>query len=155
MQKQRHPKYTQSFVDSCAFNPNDEQELASIQRLLSKCDEYGIALIIPFSVQKELNHPNTPNDVRRSSIPHIFTIDTELTAAELSKRSKIRKLIRGNAKLGKHEQDANHIFELYKYGGGYFITTDKRLLSKSKDLFLKYFVTTIKPTDFEAMLNSD
>jgi len=65
---------------------------------------------------------------------------------------EIRALVRGNANIGRHENDADHIFELYKYGGGYFITTGNRLLSLSEMLFCKYFVTTIKPCEYEALI---
>ncbi len=82
----------------------------------------------------------------------VYTIETELTPELLSKRDEIRSLIQGNAKPGKHEGDADHLFELYKHGGGYFVTTDERLLSYSDELFRKYFITTIKPSDYEDLL---
>jgi len=152
LHQQRPPKYTHSFIDSCAFDPDDEGEYLCSRRLLDKSDDLDLELIVAHSVQKEIEHPNTPDDVKVLAQSLIYTIESELTQPELEKREEIRALVRGNAKIGNHENDADHIFELFKYGGGYFITTDNRLLSKAEEFFTKYFVTTIKPTEYEKLL---
>lgn len=82
----------------------------------------------------------------------MYTDETELTPELLSRKYEIRILIQGNAKSGKHKGDADHLFELFKFGGGYFVTTDERLLSRSDELFQKYFITTIKPSRYEGLL---
>jgi len=145
--KQRLPQYTHSFIDSCAFNPGGPEEEAS-RRILSKWPN----IIVAHSVQKELDHLNTPDDVKRMAQGFIYTIETDLTPELLEKRDEIRALIQGDAKQGKHKGDADHLFELYKYGGGYFVTTDERLLRRSKDLFKRYFITAMKPSEFEVLL---
>jgi hypothetical protein len=143
----RPPQYTHSFIDSCAFNPGGVEEVAS-RRILEKWPN----IIVAHSVQKELDHPNTPDDVKRMAQAFVYTIETELTPELLKKKDEIRILIQGNAKPGRHKGDADHLFELYKFGGGYFVTTDVRLLSRSDELFKKYFITTIKPSDYEKLL---
>ncbi len=149
--RQRHPKYTRSFIDSCAFDPGGEEEKCS-RRLLARRESAELVLEIAHSVQKQIDHPNTPNDVKALARTLIYTIETGLTAELQNCRDEIRALVRGNAGEGKHEDDADHIFELYKYGGGYFVTTDDRLLSLSEPLFSRYFVTPIKPCAYEALL---
>lgn len=144
---QRPPRYTHSFIDSCAFDPGGIEE-ASSRRILRKWPN----IIVAHSVQKELEHPNTPDDVKRMAQTFVYTIETDLTAELLSKKNEIRLLIQGNAKPGKHKGDADHLFELFKFGGGYFVTTDERLLSRSNELFKKYFITTIKPSEYEELL---
>lgn len=144
---QRPPQYTHSFIDSCAFNPGGPEEAAS-RRILAKWPN----IIVAHSVQKELEHRNTPDDVKKMAQAFIYTVETELTPELLAKRAEIRTLIQGNAKPGKHKGDADHLFELYKHGGGYFVTTDERLLDRSEELFKKYFVTPIKPSDYESLL---
>lgn len=144
---QRPPRYTHSFIDSCAFNPGGAEEAAS-RRILEKWPY----IVVAHSVQKELEHPNTPDDVKRMARAFIYTDETELTPELLLKRDEIRILIQGNAKPGKHKGDANHLSELYKYGGGYFVTTDERLLARSEELFRKYFITTIRPSEYEKLL---
>ncbi len=145
--QQRPPSYTHSFIDSCAFDPGGAEEAAS-RRILEKWPN----IIVAHSVQKELDHPNTPEDVKRMGQALVYTIETDLTPELLEKKKEIRTLIQGNAKPGKHQGDADHLFELYKHGGGYFVTTDDRLLSYSDELFRKYFITTIKPSEYEALL---
>ncbi len=149
--KQRHPKYTHSFIDSCAFDPGGEEEKCS-RRLLALLDDGELVLVIAHSVQKEIDHPNTPNDVKALARPLTYSKKTNLIPDLQSRRDEIRRLIRGNAEERKHENDADHIFDLCMHGGGYFITTDKRLLSLSGILFSKYFITTLKPSDYEALL---
>ena len=147
--QQRPPRYTHTFIDSCAFNPDSmEEEEPASRRILEKWPN----VIVAHSVQKELDHPNTPDDVKRMGNALVYTIETELSPELLRKRDEIRTLIQGNSKPGQHKSDADHIFELYKYGGGYFVTTDARLLSHSDTLFRNYFITTIKPTKYEALL---
>jgi len=146
--QQRPPRYTHTFIDSCAFNPDSMEEEAASRRILEKWPN----VIVAHSVQKELDHPNTPDDVKRMGNALVYTIETELSPELLRKRDEIRTLIQGNSKPGQHKSDADHIFELYKYGGGYFVTTDARLLSYSDTLFRNYFITTIKPTKYEALL---
>ena len=152
MHKQRHPTYSHTFIDSCAFDSEDLTEEESSRRLIKNADENSPPIIVAHSVQKEIDHPNTPADVKVLAQAMIFTNDTELSEALRKIREKIRVLMRGNAEIGKHENDADHLFELYKFGGGYFITTDQRILSKSEELFSKYFVTALRPTDYEALL---
>ena len=50
----------------------------------------------------------------------------------MARLEDLRKLLRGNAQSDKHDADAEHLFEASKYGGQFFITHDKRILSKSK-----------------------
>lgn len=145
--KQRSPQYTHSFIDSCAFNPGGLEEAAS-RRIMDKNPN----IIVAHSVQKEVEHPNTPEDIKRLAKAFIYTIESELTPDELAKRSEIRTLMQGNANPGRHQEDADHLFELYKYGGGYFITTDDRILGLSKQLFDNYFITALKPSEYEALL---
>ena len=145
--KQRPPKYSHTFIDSCAFNPGGGEEAAS-RRIMEKWP----FIIVAHSVQKELNHPNTPEDIKRLGNSFVYTIETELPPELIKKKLEIRALIQGNAQEARHKGDADHLFELYKHGGGYFITTDSRLLDFSETLFESYFITTIKPTDYEALL---
>lgn len=144
---QRPPRYAHSFIDSCAFNPGGTEEEAS-RRILEKWPN----IIVAHSVQKELEHPKTPDDVKKMAQAFVYTIEAELTPELLNKKNKIRTLLQGDAKPGKHKGDADHLFELYKFGGGYFVTTDERLLSRSDELFKKYFITTIKPSEYEKLL---
>ena len=150
MRQQLHPRYAHAFIDSCAFDPGGSEERAS-RRILNRVP----SVIVAHSVQKEVDHPNTPADVKTLAQSQIYTKATGDVPDLTKRKQQVRLLIQGNAKPGKHDGDAEHIFELHKFGGGYFITTDDRLLSLSEKLFDQFSVTTIKPSDYEALLDTD
>ena len=136
------PRFTHIFLDSCAFDPDDENEAQCSERIL---ESTNLMIEIMHSVQREIDHPNTPAEVKSKAARIIRTGETNLTPLELVTRSEIRSLMRGNSKSDQYEQDADHLFELTKYGG-YFVTTDKRILSKSELMWRKYGVTVLKPS---------
>jgi hypothetical protein len=150
MHRQRSPRYTHSYLDSCAFDGPEEQ---CSSRLLDLCREGRIHLEIAHSVVKEIVHPNTPPAVISEARQLVYTNETSLTRSQVQRRSEIRLLVQGNANPEQHACDADHIFDLAEHGGGYFITVDNRLLSLSDELFCRYFVTTIKPCDYEQLLH--
>ena len=88
------------------------------------------------SVRREASHPRTPADVQAELLPRIYTMPVSRTAPEQARLAKVRTVLRGKALSGKHDQDAEHLFEASKYGGGYFITHDGRLLDKRDELLL-------------------
>lgn len=149
--QQRLPKFTHSYMDSCAFNPGGSEE-ECIRRLARLYDDGEINLEIAGSVLKEIGHPNTPGDIKKRAATLIFTTELSLNQEQVTIRETLRAMIRGNGKPGQHEKDADHIFDLQMHGGGYFITTDARLLSLSGILFKKYSVTTITPCEYEELL---
>lgn len=62
----------------------------------------------------------------------IFTLDVERNADEERELAMIKAILQGNALSGKHDADAEHLFEASKYGGGYFITHDARMLRQKR-----------------------
>ncbi|HEU0007890.1 MAG TPA: hypothetical protein VFS12_18025 [Terriglobia bacterium] len=92
-----------------------------------------VHLILAHSNQKEIEHPNTPPEVKEEAAGMIYTIETSLTTNEEARKSKIHVVLTGNGNPEKHAADATHVFDAGKYGG-YFITTDQRILSKRKEL---------------------
>ena len=103
--EQRPPRYTHTFIDSCAFDPGGMEEAS--RRILEKWPN----VIVAHSVQKELEHPNTPDDVKRMGQELVYTIETELSPELFSKKNEIRTLIQGNANPEQHKGDADHLFE--------------------------------------------
>jgi len=154
MHKQRPPKHTHSYMDSCAFDPGGTEETCS-HRLLALTESGGIHLEIAHSVEKEIDHPHTPPHVKVLARKLVYTRETNLTSEQTRRQTEIREFIQGNAMPGKHEADADHIFDLSERGGGYFITTDLRILSRSSIFFRKYFVTAITPGEYEKLVKHD
>jgi hypothetical protein len=147
------PRLTHIFLDSCAFDP-DEDEAPFSESLYKIAESTGLMIEITHSVEREIDHPKTPDDVKSKASRLIHTHETNLTPQELERRSEIRSLMQGNSTSDKYEQDADHLFELTKYGG-YFVTTDKRILSKSETMWGKHGVTILKPSDMLVRVQND
>jgi hypothetical protein len=77
----------------------------------------------------------------------IYTIQTTLVPDEVRRKAKIHEILTRNGKPEKYTADATHIFEAGKYGG-YFITTDKRILDKRVELKQVCTATMLTPTEW-------
>lgn len=142
-----NPFLTNSFIDSCAFDPKYAPENAASTELLRLRNEQGLGLVIAHSTLKETDHPNTPARVRAEAAAMIYTKDVELTAPEIERLRRIETILAGNGKVESIVQDARHIFEAQKYGS-YFITTDARLLKRAAQIRQELSFTILKPSDF-------
>jgi predicted nucleic acid-binding protein len=130
-----NPKFCNIFIDANALDKDGSPR----DYLIDKFDElqrtHQINIVMSYSVRKEVGHPRTPTAVKNIMLPQIFTLSSiERTSSEENKLQSIRKILRGNACDGKHDADGLHLFEADKYGGGYFITHDKRILDKRGEL---------------------
>jgi len=76
----------------------------------------------------------------------IYTIETSLTNGEKQQKIEILKILTGSGNPERMKKDAEHVFEAGKYGG-YFITTDKRILEKKSDLEAICSATIVKPSE--------
>ncbi len=127
------PRRTNSFLDSCAFDPKYAPEDKAAQEIRRIANAGGISVLLAHSNQKEIEHPNTPKDVKREAQAMIYTIETNLTQQERAQKAEIHRILTGNGKPEKYAADAAHVFEAGKYIG-YFITTDHRILEKKDEL---------------------
>lgn len=117
-------------VDSCAFDPDDENEAKASEALFNS---ERLNIIIAHSNMKEIEHPNTPAWVKQEALSRIYTIETSLTPQEAAIKQKIHAILTGNGKPEKMVKDAEHVFESHKYGG-YFVTNDNRILKKREEI---------------------
>jgi predicted nucleic acid-binding protein len=149
-----NPKISNIFLDSCAFYPKYSPEDRASQEIFQrhKSDELR-ALDIAHSNQKEIDHPNTPDWVKREAINLIRTIQTRLTPNELREKTEILSILARNGKPERMVDDANHVFEASKYGA-YFITTDRRILDKRDELIKVCSAIIVKPSEFLKILAS-
>lgn len=125
-----NPFITNILIDSCAFDPKYGKEADASETILENND---LNLMIAHSTQKEINHPNTPKKVKTMANERIYTIQTNLTPGEQREKQQILAILTGAGKPENMRQDAEHIFEAYKYGS-YFVTTDSRILKKREKL---------------------
>ena len=105
-----------------------------MDRVIALREANEINFVVPGSVRVETSHPNTPTNVQAAMLPEIHTLPVSRTAGEEATLYQIRAILRGNAQPGKHDADADHLFEASKYGGGYIITHDRRMLDKRDEL---------------------
>ena len=141
------PWNTNSMLDSCAFDPKYSPEHESARELHRLCTEDDLPLIIAHSVQKEIEHPNTPRWVKAEAATRIYSVQTTRTTGELSRLRQIHEVLTGNGRPEKYRKDAEHVFEASKYSS-YFVTTDRRILDKAGQLAEIVNVKILLPSEF-------
>lgn len=129
----RDPRRRNNFLDSCAFDPKYAPEDAAAQQIRALGSDGQVNLTVTHSNQKEIDHPNTPEDVKREANSMIYTINTPLNPNEVRRKAEAHEILTGNGRPEKYAADAEHVFIAGKFGG-FFITTDLRILDKRKEL---------------------
>jgi len=146
------PRRRNIFLDSCAFDPKSEPEAGASLEIFegSRNDRIG-ALTIAHSTLKEVEHPNTPDWVKRESLTMIRSLDVDLTTQERKNQEQILDVLAGNGGRDKMRQDATNVCEASKYGA-YFITTDERVLKRREELARICGAVIVRPTEFLGVL---
>ena len=147
------PKRKLNFLDSCAFDPDCSNEENASQKIFEKYKNEEIVLNLAHSIQKEIDHPNTPRWVKQEASSCIYTHPTALNIEERDLKANIWKILTGNGKPEKMKRDAEHVFYASKHAG-YFITTDNRIIKMKSELESICSVTIVKPTEFLEILSA-
>jgi predicted nucleic acid-binding protein len=144
------PYFGNNFIDANFFDRTGSAEDAAVDQILEWAEDFeqDLSLLLPYSVQAEIEHPNTPAEVKHKARSLIYSIEVELTPPELTTHARIAALIQGNAKTGQHAKDAFHLVESQKNGGRHFITNDQRLLRKAPGIWDALQIKVLKPSDF-------
>lgn len=150
---QLNPRFANNFLDTCAFDPKYTPEHEAAQEIRRLSNQEQISLVLAHSNQREIDHPNTPAEVKEAAAGMIFTIPTELNSDEKARKSKAHTILTGNGKPEKFAADAAHVFEAGKHGG-YFITTDERILSKRDDLRKATHANILLPSEWLNLFQS-
>ena len=140
------PAYSQFFLDTCAFDPKYAPEDKSAAMLWKLYEDGILHLVLAHSNQREIDHPNTPPWVMAKAKTMTYTLPVSLTPDEQIRRDRIVALLRGNSTSNRHLDDAHHIFEASKYGG-FFITTDARILKLNDSIYDICTVQVMTPSD--------
>ena len=109
-------------------------------------EQSGNKIQILYSVQKEIDFPNTPSWVKKEAMSSVFTKETLLEAEELKRLKEVERIIVGKGDLEKRRPDCRHVFEVIQYGE-YFITTDNDILKHSDIIFKEYHTYIMKPSE--------
>jgi len=146
------PRRTNNFLDSCAFDPKYAPDDEAARHIRELGNRGVINLLLAHSNQKEIEHPNTPQDVKREAQAMTYTLETALTPNEVKQKEAIHVILTGNGKPEKYEADAAHVFEAGKYVG-YFITADQRILGKRQELGRVCAATIFTPCEWLRVFN--
>ena len=145
------PRRANTFVDTCAFDPKVEPEHTAAQKIRAVRHAGNISILLAHSNQKEIDHPNTPNDVKAEASDMNYTIAAPLTPHEQQRFTLIHKIMTGEGNPSRYEGDAKHIFEAGKYGAGYFVTNDHRIMSRKAELEAASRAIIVRPTEWLAI----
>ena len=148
MARRIDPRYSNTFVDVPVLHRKGDAEDEVVEELLATAFDRGVILHLAYSVKDEVADPNTPPNVKARALGLIYSERVHLTEGEKELHRKVRAIIQGNAKAGKHDADAFHLVESSKYGAGYFLTNDKRLLKKRADIATLLQMEIVTPTEF-------
>jgi hypothetical protein len=143
-----HPTLGNNFIDANTLDRSGEVADAAVERILAFVEDGEFTLLLPYSVQAEIAHPNTPPDVKRLASRLIYSMRVRLTEQEKATHKRIRELIQGNARSDKHADDAFHIVESAKNGGRHFITNDGRLLKKAPEIWQALLIRVLTANEF-------
>ena len=99
-------------------------------------------------VKDEIEHPHTPSYVKERVAALRYSMPVSLTAPERELYQRILRIVQGDARPGKHDRDAFHLFESQKYGCSHFVTNDKRLLAKAPEIGKLLNMEIVTPPKF-------
>ncbi len=148
MPRRVDPRYYNNVIDTNILDRLEDGHDEAVDAMLALYRGNMVSFQLPYSVKAEIDHPHTPTEVKERAREFIFTEPVTLTANEHALHAEVRELIRGNAAPGQHDQDAFHLFEAEKYGGGYFVTRDRRLLRKRAEIERLLGLIVLAPTEF-------
>lgn len=141
-------------IDANALNRDGSAHDGLVYRLPALSSVGTIRLLVPKRVREEILDPRTPTHIQEAALPQIFSYSVGLNSDEQRRHRIITQELQGNAKPGKHEADADHLFEAAKYGG-FFITHDARIFARAGRLgeALPPSLTVVTLADFLAIFD--
>jgi hypothetical protein len=126
-----------------------------VDRFRKHSETGKLTVVVADGVRGEVQHPQTPHDVKAAVLPQIFNLRPGLNAPQQADRRRVQQILQGNAQPGTHAADASHLSEAAETGCGYFITHDKRILKKRAALHavLPPSLTIVTLTEFFDILD--
>ena len=106
----------------------DSTDLARALRGL--LDDGRLRLVVPAGVAAELAHPNAPPEVRSALSRATPLPRIRRTPAQEIDRIRVRAILRGDGRPGKHDADAAHLSDAAEAGCSVFVTGDGKILRK-------------------------
>lgn len=142
------PFRTLNFVDANILDDVADGQSTSVNEIVGLVRAGELLLHLPYSVRKELRRPETPDHVQRAADCFVFSIEVELTHQEKIRFIQFLHSTKGRAEEKNIRRDLFHVFEAAKYGAGYFLTRDKRLLARSPTITQQIQIEVLNPEAF-------
>jgi hypothetical protein len=105
-----------------------------VERFQALCSVGKLILVVAGGVRDETLHPHTPGHVKDAVVDQVFNLRPGLNTEQRADRRAVHAILQGNARPGKHAADASHLSEAAETGCAYFITEDRRILGKRREL---------------------
>lgn len=154
MKSNRDPRRSLNFLDSCAFDPKYAPEHEAAEKIRQFYNEGAVVLNLTHSNQNEIDHWNTPAEVKGQAALLICSLETSLNPGEHKQKAAIHNILAGNGNPEKFAADAAHVFEAAKYHG-YFITTDERILQKKAEIESVCAAVVVRPSQWLSIFESE
>ena len=123
-------------IDANTFDRDGPTRDALIERFLAAAAAGRLRVFVPTGVAAEMRHPQAPERVRRAADAAMAEAvpprppSVPLTARQHIDRIRVRAVMRGDGRPGKHDADASHLSEAAEAGCSHFITRDSKVLRK-------------------------
>ena len=105
-----------------------------VERLRALASMGRIELFWPRGVIDEMRHRHAPEDIRAAAGAARARPRSPLSARQQIDRIRVRAILRGDGRAGKHDADASHLSEAAEAGCRIFLTRDSKILRKRDTL---------------------
>lgn len=120
-------------IDSNVLDKNGTERDQLLDRFVSLIESASICVIVTNSVKQEILNAQTPESIKNAYLA-LANTDSALSKEYDEKYHSVSAVISGKSLRYKHETDAVIICEAAKQACHYFITEDRRILSKDLEL---------------------
>ncbi len=121
-------------VDANALDRDGSARDALVAALLAAASEGRLRLLVPDGVAAEMRHPRAPAAIRALAEAAPPPRSVPLTPRQHIDRIRVRAVMRGDGRPGKHDADASHLSWAAEAGCGVFLTRDGKILRKREIL---------------------
>jgi hypothetical protein len=132
---QLNPRICNIALDANALDRDRTARDELVDRMATLIATRELNIVMAGGVRTEVQHPNTPQHVQKTVLPQIFNLRAGLNSGQSQDRAQVANILRGKAGATRHAADASHLSEAAETGCAFFITEDKRILSKRADLY--------------------
>lgn len=117
-------------IDANVLDHDGTDRGALVQGLLAMVADGRLRLFVPSGVASELRHPKAPAWAGAATRLAVRPPVPSPTARRQIDRIRVRAILRGDGRPGKHDADASHLSEAAEAGCDHFLTQDRKILRK-------------------------